>query len=336
MTAAQPDRGTVRAVLALAGRAPSVHNTQPWRWVAGAESVHLMADWDRWLRATDPDGRDLLVSCGAALHHLRTAFAGLGFAARVHRLPNPAEPAHLAAVEPRAATATDEQVALVAAIGRRRTDRRRFSSRPVPASHLDFFAATAAEQGALAVPIAGVRARRGLTTAFTSAAARQECLDGYRTELGLWSGRARTGSDGVPRTAAPNAPMTHNGVVMRAFSAGSLTTTGQEQEVDAGALLVLATAGDDPLSRLRAGEAASAVLLAATSLGLATCPLSQPLELPETRAAIRVGALDGAGVPQLILRLGWAPADAAPLPATPRRPVEDLLSRLPGTGPQAL
>ncbi|MGW5055043.1 Acg family FMN-binding oxidoreductase [Actinokineospora sp. NPDC004072] len=333
MTAAKPDHGTVRAVLALAGRAPSVHNTQPWRWVVGAESVHLMADWDRWLRATDPDGRDLLVSCGAALHHLRTAFAGMGFATRVHRLPNPADPVHLAAVEPRAATASDEQVALAAAIGRRRTDRRRFSSWPVPAAHLDLFAARAAEEGVLAVPIAGARERSRLASAFTRAAAHQERVEGYGTELGLWSGRGRTAADGVPRTAAPSRPMAHDGLPMRAFSAGSLTApTANDQEVDAGALLVLATAGDDPLSRLRAGEAASAVLLEATGLGLATCPLSQPLELPETRAAIRDGVLDGAAVPQLVLRIGWAPAAAPPLPSTPRRPVEDILSRLPGTG----
>lgn len=329
MTAKKPDDGTVRTVLALAGRAPSVHNTQPWRWAVGAESVHLVADWDRWLRATDPDGRDLLVSCGAALHHLRTAFAGTGFATRVHRLPNPADPTRLAAVEARAATATDEQVAMVSAIGRRRTDRRRFSSWPVPNGHLDLFAARAAEEGVLAVPVTDPAQRRELATAIALAAAGQEHVAGYGTELGLWTGRGRAGVDGVPASAAPSAASSHGGIRMRRFGAGSLPEL-DEEDADAGALLVLATAGDDTLSRLRAGEAASAVLLAATGLGLATCPLSQPLELPETRAAIRDNVLDGAAVPQLVLRVGWAPAAAAPLPATPRRPLADVLSPLPG------
>ncbi|MFC7615407.1 hypothetical protein ACFQV2_19770 [Actinokineospora soli] len=134
MSTGKPDQRTVHAALALAGRAPSVHNTQPWRWLVGDSSVHVVADWDRWLRGTDPDGRDLLVSCGAALHHLRTAFAGMGFATAVHRLPNPADPAHLAAVEFRPAAPSDEQIALSSAISRRRTDRRRFSSWPVPAA----------------------------------------------------------------------------------------------------------------------------------------------------------------------------------------------------------
>ncbi|MGX7829592.1 Acg family FMN-binding oxidoreductase [Actinokineospora sp. 24-640] len=330
MTARTPDTGTIRTVLALAGRAPSVHNTQPWRWVIGAKSVHLMADWDRQLRATDPDGRDLLVSCGAALHHLRTAFAGMGFTTRVHRLPNPADPTHLAAVEPRAATATDEQIALASAIGKRRTDRRRFSSWPVPEGLIDLFAARAAEEGVLAIPITDPARRRALATAVVLAAADQEHAEGYGTELRLWTGRGRTGTDGVPASAAAPSATSHGGVLMRRFSAGSLPVPDlDEEDADAGALLVLATTGDDTLSRLRAGEAASAVLLAATHLGLATCPLSQPLEIPETRAAIRDDVLDGSAIPQLVLRIGWAPTSAPSLPATPRRPVAEVLSRLP-------
>ncbi len=36
-------------------RAPSVHNTQPWRWRVGDDAVQLHADWTRHLVATDPD-----------------------------------------------------------------------------------------------------------------------------------------------------------------------------------------------------------------------------------------------------------------------------------------
>ena len=134
MRHALPDDQTVRSVIALALRAPSIHNSQPWRWVIGDNSVHLFADPDRQLPVADPDSRDLLVSCGAALHHLRVAFAAVGWATTVHRLPNPAQPDHLAAVEciPRTATAGD--ITLAAAISHRRTDRRRFSSWAVATS----------------------------------------------------------------------------------------------------------------------------------------------------------------------------------------------------------
>ena len=94
-----PDLDTVRSALELAVRAPSVHNTQPWAWRYTEHSLHLFADRDRALDATDPQGRDLVVSCGAVLHHARVAFAAMGWATTVHRLPNPALPDHLAALE---------------------------------------------------------------------------------------------------------------------------------------------------------------------------------------------------------------------------------------------
>src|SRR5437763_6409752 len=132
MRAGRPDDETVRSAIELAIQAPSIHNSQPWRWRVADRSLHLFSDPSRQLPATDPAGRDLMVSCGAVLHHARVAFAALGWASTVHRLPNPAEPDHLAAVEFSRHDPTADDIALAAAIGHRRTDRRRFSSWPVP------------------------------------------------------------------------------------------------------------------------------------------------------------------------------------------------------------
>ena len=87
-----PDAGTVRTVLSLASRAPSVHNTQPWRWRVDGASLHLYSDAGRQLPNIDPDGRDLMLSCGAALHHCVVAFAAVGWLSKVTRLPNPGRP----------------------------------------------------------------------------------------------------------------------------------------------------------------------------------------------------------------------------------------------------
>lgn len=87
---------------------------------------------------------------------------------------------------------------------------------------------------------------------------------------------------------------------------------------------MLGTASDDTLSQLRAGEALSAVLLQATLLGLAACPLSQVLEVSDTRRRLRDDVLDAAMAPQIVLRLGF-PASAAALPATARRPISEIL-----------
>ncbi|SDC21068.1 Acg family FMN-binding oxidoreductase [Actinokineospora iranica] len=333
MGRSHPDHQTVLDAVGLACRAPSVHNTQPWRWLLGDRSVHLMADWTRQVPATDPDGRDLLVSCGAALHHLRVAFAALGWDTETVLAPNPADPDHLAAVEPHRHTPDDDEVALAAAVTRRRTDRRRYSSWPVPDGHIDLLVEHAAAHDVVAVPVTDPFDRHRLAQAIAMAAIAQEDDPAYRAELAVWAGRGRGSHEGVPAADTPRWPVTHDGIRMREFPGGTLTVapTG---ETDAAQLLVLATADDSVVSRLRAGQAASAILLAATGLRLATCPLSQPLEVPESRALIQERVLGGQGVPQLVLRVGYAPTSAEPLPPSPRRPVDEVTAYLPGFAPR--
>ena len=332
MTVTAPDYETVLAAIGYANRAPSVHNTQPWRWLVGDHSMLLMADRARGLAVTDPDGRDLLLSCGAALHHLRVALAALGWQAVVHHLPNEHDPDHLATVETRPHLPTDEDIALLRAIPRRRTDRRRYTSWEVPAAHLDQLVHRVGQSGGLLVPVTDSATRWQLTRAIDVAARRQAENPGYQDELAAWSRSSFAAEDGVLTAAGAPGPSWHDDTVMRSFPGGSLVNaaTGRN-EPDGGELLVLATLHDDPASALRAGEAASAALLTATDLGLATCPLSQPLEVAATRATIRDEVLDSTAYPHLILRIGWAPTSAPPLPRSPVRRTEDTVDHLPGT-----
>jgi hypothetical protein len=334
MTTGKPDPHTVVGAIDLANRAPSVHNTQPWRWLLGSESIHLMADQNRRLRVADPDGRDLLLSCGMALHHLRVALAALGWRSIVHRIPNPSDPSHLAAVQMAPREPTEEDITLAGAISRRHTDRRRFSSWPVPDGHLDLMVRRAGKAGALLVPVLDPMDRRNLIKAIDDAARRQEMLPGYADELALWSGRSRVADDGILATSTPAGSRRHGDTAMRSFPGGTLADAEVGHgEADSGELLVLASLRDDPASVLRAGEAASVALLTATDLGLATCPLSQPLEIEGTRLMVRERVLDGVAHPHLIIRTGWLPTSATPLPRTPRRPTEHTVDYLPGTRP---
>jgi hypothetical protein len=124
------------AILDAAARAslhaPSVFNTQPWHWHIAGDTLELSADPDRRLDATDPDGRLLLISCGTALHHARTALAAAGHAVTVDRLPDPARPELLARIRLGTAVPPDPEAQRMAgAIARRRTDRRVFGDQPV-------------------------------------------------------------------------------------------------------------------------------------------------------------------------------------------------------------
>jgi nitroreductase len=316
------DHRSVLSALELAAHAPSVHNSQPWRFVLGPRSVHLYADFARWLPATDADGRDLVLSCGIVLHHLQVALAAAGIRASVHRMPNPDEPDHLAAVELRPGPPADADLGLANAIVRRRTDRRRYTDWEIPEGFLRELVARAAEQGALLRHVRGARERSLLITAIREAGTEQEADTACRTETAVWSGRVADDT-GIP---AANLLRDQRGATAARRFAQGLIEQPDSRTDDGAALLVLGTASDDPLSQLRAGEAAGAVLLHATELGLATCPLTQPLEVAATRIAIRDAVLDGTLCPQLLLRVGWAPLGPQ-LPPTPRRPIAQAIER---------
>jgi len=326
-----PGEDPVRSALRLALRAPSVHNCQPWRWLVGPESVHLYADGSRQVPATDPHGRDLLISCGAALDHFLVALASLGRGARVRRIPNPAQPGHLATVELLPHTGTGADEALAAAIPRRRTDRRRFSSWPVPAELIGELLELARVRGVGLEAITDPTVRWKLFHAITAAAEQQAADPAYAAEMAMWSGRGAESDDGVPAANATAPQHTPGQMPLRAYASPSLPQPPSTGEPANAALLLLTTPTDSALDWLRAGEATSAILLTATRHGLANSPLTQPLEVDDTRAFIRSRVTTGRTFhPQILLRLGWAPAGTAELPPTPRRPLDDVVAPLIG------
>jgi len=322
-----PNAATVRTALALATRAPSVHNVQPWMWRVGNASLQLYTDPDRHLVHTDPDGRDLLVSCGVALNHCVVALSALGWQSRVHRFPNPADPTQLASIELRRYEAGEVDVALAAAIPRRRTDRRYYSEWPVSHGDVALMGARAARMG---VALRRMEPTTDIRAALAQAVWQHATDAEYLHELTVWSGRYAS-TAGVPARNTPESDP-HSPVPGRLFAGAVLEQPeGASSAADHGVLLALGTAVDDDLARVRAGEATSVVLLTATALGLASCPVTEPLEVSETRAAIRAEAFGDEEFPQMLLRVGWAPVNADPLPSTPRRPLDEVATRLDGS-----
>jgi len=152
-----PEPETLRRVVELAGRAPSIENTQPWRWRRTAAGVELHVDGGRRLESTDPSGRNAVISCGAALHHFQVAAAALGWESEVDRVPDRSGASLLARVglrlrpgPPAGQASTD-----LRALAERCTDRRRFTAWPVPAEPLRRLADIASASGTLAAPLLG-------------------------------------------------------------------------------------------------------------------------------------------------------------------------------------
>ena len=308
--------GMARRVLELACRAPSVHNTQPWWWRIVDDAIELHADRTRQLPVADPDGRSLVLSCGAALHHACVAATALGVPASVVRHPDDQDPDHLATLRLGDAEPTAADLQAVGVLEARCTDRRRFTSWPVPEERLAALAATATAPGALVVPLTDVTARFRTELLVRQAMSSQEAEGSYAEEQRRWIDRSAV--DGVPSAAVAKQVRAHadrfNGL-----------PSGTEVVEGSDGLLVVCSETDEAAGWLAAGEALSQVWLAATVEGLSVVPLSQVVEVPATRLTLRHHVLDGCTEPQLLLRLGWQEIGRSQLARTGRRPLTEVV-----------
>ncbi|OLF09977.1 Acg family FMN-binding oxidoreductase [Actinophytocola xanthii] len=298
--------------LAAATRAPSVHNTQPWRFVLRPPRIDLYLDRERVLAVADADAREARLSCGAALLNLRVALLARGRATVVDLLPDPAHPDLLATVRVAGDRApTPELRDLASAIDRRATNRRPFADRPVPAPHRSALVRAADDEGATLVLLDAPPALETFAVLLRRADRLQGEDPAFQAELAGWTHRAA--EDGVPATAGGPRPAGDSLLTLRQFHSESTVERPFERDP---LVAVLATAGDTVRDQVRAGQAMQRVLLTATSAGLSVSFLSQPLEVPDTRAGLRE-LLGGRGHPQAALRIGFG----HPTGRTPRRPV---------------
>lgn len=315
---ATPPVTVVRRMVELACLAPSFHNTQPWAWRISGPLVWLYADHDRQLEVEDPLGRNMLISTGAALHHLQAAARALGWRPQVERFPDAADPTVVARVRLQR-DVPDDAAAIIGAMRNRCTDRRRFTSWPVPDAHLQDLVEEAHDWGGCAVPILDIATRFRLELSVRRALDLQHRdLDASR-EQQRWT--RRTGNDGVPLAVVPAALPAEEGTSR--YGGGLLRDRATEVS-SSDALILLGGETDDPLAWVRTGEALGALWIRATRTGLSVVPLSQPVEVPATRAEL-YDALGGTLEPHLLLRIGWQAIGRSELPRTLRRPVDEVL-----------
>jgi hypothetical protein len=321
MNQSHPTTAEIAAAVSLASHAPSIHNTQPWRWRVSPGALDLFADPTRHLHASDPHGRMLLLSCGAILHHFAIAIGAAGWSADTQRLPDPRTPTLLARIAFERSRPDPRTIELAAAITARRSDRRPMSSWPVPDAHIHQFIQLAAEQGALAWRLD--EDQLSVWRALSHRADRRRAMPEYRAERYEWTHRPEESDDGIPAVNRVSLDE-DGGQRFNRLPPGDIPITPVSEDVPLPVALLVTTSSDDTLSRLRAGEALSAILLEATRIGLATAIDSQAVEMESTRSVVERSVLHGSRSPQALITVGW-PSAADPLPATPRREVSDIL-----------
>ncbi|GIE90957.1 Acg family FMN-binding oxidoreductase [Actinoplanes regularis] len=307
-----------------AGYAPSIHNTQPWRWRLAGDTLDLHLVRSRILQVSDPDARLATLSCGVALHHARVAVAAQGWHVTVTRMPRDIGPDLLARLHiERRALVDPPSVLHLRTIPLRHTDRRPLTDTPVdPAALAAITAAVETQDTALHT----LRPDQVLELAAAADyAQRSEAADpAWQAELAYWTGAARPAGTGVPDAVIPDRA-TQTTVPGRDFGhRGELPVSAEHDK--AAVFVMLYGNTDEPLAWLRAGEALSAGWLTATENGISVVPHSAPIEVIATRQAMRA-MIASTGYPYLVLRLGTIdPADTG-TPRTSRQPAEQIIDR---------
>lgn len=312
----------VERILRAAASAPSVYNTQPWQVDVMGNTVLLRADAARQLRHSDPDGREMLISCGAFLFNARTAARRDSLTAVVKVLPDPDDELVVAEIEFEPGPVPDmDELELSVAIARRTTSRVPFDDQPLFTDVLMSILQAARDEGAelrLIQPSEPVREDvLGLVRRAEALAAEDPAA---RAEEAAWTATGPGRDDGIPQDLLGPAADDDRAPVRR-FHA----STGSVQFEQRSTLAVLSTAGDSARDWVMAGQALQHVLLVATTYFVHASFATTVLENPTTRYDLRqVLSLDGA--PQMLMRLGYSSMPEH----TPRRSVPVVATHDPG------
>jgi hypothetical protein len=300
--------------------APSMHNTQPWRFRFRRRSVEVHRDPRRELGAEDPDGRMTLIGVGAAVLNLRVAAASLGAHTMTLLMPDRQRPTLAAQVSVGPHTRDGSCLgALYPFLSRRRTDGQPTTHVDIPAEVREELRRAAASEGVRLEWIDDRDRVRWLRELATDAGIAGADDPRQLVERQVWVSSRRT-SEGVPsttlglRAGSPPGPVRALGV-----DPGDRLrdTTCPEAKP---CLAVLSTSRDTPHDWLVTGQALQRLLLAATTHGVAVSLLNQPSEHADLRWLVW-DPESGWTEPQVVLRFGYGPE----LPPTPLRPVEEFV-----------
>jgi hypothetical protein len=308
--------------------APSSHNTQPWLFKIKNEAIDLYADRTRILPVADPQGRELIISCGAALFNLRIALHHFGYKGKITTFPDPSNPDFLARIQLGCSIQQDaEEHLLFEAIQRRHSNREDYEDWDVPQSLLKWLQTDVEQEGAWLHIVKKDTARNAVAELVAQADHLLMANPNYRRELAAWIRPGNsTSHDGIPGYAQGvdehfdfATPIL--ALVLRSFDMGDSIAEHSRKLVEHSSVIaVLGTKGDTQAYWLAAGQALERLLLRGQAIGLSASFLNQPIQVPSLRLQLSQ-IINELGYPQILLRLGFG-VEVKP---TPRRPVDEVL-----------
>jgi nitroreductase len=313
----------IKDAVRLACRAPSLHNSQPWRWVAADGGLQLFVDRSRVMYRTDRWGREAIISCGAVLDHLRVAMAAAGWRSNVDRFPDPNHRDHVASVDfiPMDFV-TDAYRRRADAILLRRTDRLPMAAPPDWKS-LELVLRAVVDDDVAHLDVIADAARPELVEASQLTDALRLYDSAYHDELNWWTAPFES-NEGIPHSSLVSAAETDRVGVGRTFPVVPHIERRPAIHEDFSKVVVLSTEGDTRADALASGEMLSRVLLECTVAGMATCTITHLTEMAASRDIVAT-LIDRTVWPQVLVRIGIAPSIEQVPPPTPRRPLDEVL-----------
>lgn len=327
-----PTTGTpeekLKFVLNYALLAPSSHNTQPWLFKVDKSSIYLYADRNRSLPIADPQGRELIISCGTALFNLQIALHHFGYTSKIKTFPDSTNPDLLACIElGYSIQETTDDNLLFRAIKKRHTNRHNYQDWDVPEALLKWLQKDAISEGATLHIIKGQILRSVVAGLVAQGDRLQMANPDFRNELAAWIRNSTSKSrDGIP-------VYTHGidehldfatplfALVLRTIDMGSsIAERSRKLLQDSPAIVLFGCQTDEPPDWLAVGQALERVLLRAQAVGLSASFLNQPIQVPELRNKLSQ-LFSNKFYPQILLRLGFG-IEVKP---TQRRPVDEVI-----------
>ncbi|MEM9507788.1 MAG: nitroreductase [Cyanobacteria bacterium P01_E01_bin.35] len=310
--------------------APSGRNTQPWRFQIVDDVVELYADKTRAL--ADPDFRELVISCGAALFHLRIAIRHFGYQDLVEIFPESLNSQLLARIRlgSRRIVKVEENF-LFRAILRRSTNRLPFNSRKLSASLISELESATCSEGdwlqimTKEIPVAS---REAIINLIAQGDRLQMSDPLFRQELAQWihsSNRNRPRHDGMSAQAQALNDRLDVIAPLISFAVRAFTLSKTQAQDDhkltknAPTLIMISSRGDTMRDWLATGEALAHLLLRARVDDVWASFFNQPIEIPQLRSRLQ-NLFPENGFPQILLRLGYSQVTDT----TPRRAVAEF------------
>lgn len=312
-------------LLTFASRAPSVHNTQPWRVVVRDDgTIEVYERTELRLPAADPTGRGSFMALGAFVENLSDAARAMGQDAAVVAFPRDAD-GPVAAIRLERVHEVHHDSAVLDAIERRATNRSLFT----PLADVENVVRQLGANRSRDTSVVMVRdpgrlgrlaelIREGTRAAYQSKAF---CVEHAAWLRSNWTRRR----DGIPGYAVGIPPLLSIALptIIRHKDVSAMRADMEYKKACSSNLFAVILADEEtPRGWFAAGKRLQRLLLDATRFGIESSPNAAPIEMGGFVTEVQKIA-DMPGHPQLLVRLGRA---AATRKLTPRRPLADFVT----------